>query len=279
MLCRSFPHRRRHRGGRARGGRTRPDTRTTGPDRGGALHPRPRRCGAFRSSTAKRDGTENDGASTVNAPCRLSVNDVSKNPPDLAIIGAGSAGFAAAIRGAELGARVVLIGAGTIGGTCVNIGCVPSKTLIRAAEALHQAKAASRFAGSAATARLTDWAAPMAQKDALVGGLREAKYAALLPQYESIRYVEGAARFTAAAVVAGDEFFPAARVVIATGAAPAIPIIAGIETVPYLTSTTALALARLPRALLIVGGGVIGCELGQMFARFGVAVTIACRSH
>jgi len=207
------------------------------------------------------------------------VSSKRRSTPDLVVIGAGSAGFSAAIRASELGADVALIGAGTIGGTCVNIGCVPSKTLIRAAEALHQAKAASRFAGIAATARLTDWAALMAQKDALVGGLREAKYAALLPQYESIRYVEGAARFTAAAVVAGDEFFPAARVVIATGAAPAIPIIAGIETVPYLTSTTALALARLPRALLIVGGGVIGCELGQMFARFGVAVTIACRSH
>ncbi|MDE2580204.1 MAG: FAD-dependent oxidoreductase, partial [Rhodospirillales bacterium] len=189
--------------------------------------------------------------------------------PDLVVIGAGSAGFSAAIRASELGARVALIGAGTIGGTCVNIGCVPSKTLIRAAEALHHGTAAPRFAGIAARAGLTDWAALMAQKDALVTGLREAKYAALLPEYEGIRSIEGAARFTADGLIVGDARFPAERVVIATGASPAIPPIPGIGDVAYLTSTTALALDRLPRALLVIGGGVIGCELGQMFARFG----------
>jgi mercuric reductase len=199
--------------------------------------------------------------------------------PDLVVIGAGSAGFSAAIRASELGARVTLIGAGTIGGTCVNIGCVPSKTLIRAAETLHQGKLAARFAGIAADARLADWAAVMAQKEALVSGMRDAKYAALLPQYEGISYIEGAARFTADGLVVGDAPLPAGRVVIATGAAPAIPPIPGIGDVPYLTSTTALALDRLPRSLLVIGGGVIGCELGQMFARFGVAVTIICRSH
>ena len=198
---------------------------------------------------------------------------------DLVVIGAGSAGFAAAIRASELGARVTLIGAGTIGGTCVNIGCVPSKTLIRAAEALHHGKTASRFAGIAARARLTDWTALMAQKDALVGGLRETKYAALLPEYDAIRYVEGAARFTQGGLVAGNERFLAERIVVTTGASPAVPSIPGISDVDFLTSTTALALERLPHSLLIIGGGVIGCELGQMFARFGVAVTIVCRSH
>ena len=200
--------------------------------------------------------------------------------PDLVVIGAGSAGFSAAIRASELGARVALIGAGTIGGTCVNIGCVPSKTLIRAAETLHQAKAAWwRFAGITAIAQLTDWSALMAQKDALVAGLREAKYAALLPEYDAIRYIEGAAWFTEDGLIAGDARFPAERVVIATGASPAVPPIPGIGDVAFLTSTTALALDRLPRSLLVIGGGVIGCELGQMFARFGVAVTIVCRSH
>ena len=207
------------------------------------------------------------------------VSPASKSVPDLVVLGAGSAGFSAAIRASELGARVALIGAGTIGGTCVNIGCVPSKTLIRAAEAVHHGKTAARFAGITASARLTDWAALMAQKDALVAGMREAKYAALLPQYEGVRYVEGAARFTADGLVAADERFPAERVVIATGASPAIPPIPGLGDVAYLTSTTALALDRLPRSLLVIGGGVIGCELGQMFARFGVAVTIVCRSH
>ncbi len=93
---------------------------------------------------------------------------------DLAVIGAGSAGFSAAIRGAELGARVALIGHGTIGGTCVNVGCIPSKTLIRAAETLHQAEAASRFAGIRGQVKLDDWRALVAQKDELVEDLRRA---------------------------------------------------------------------------------------------------------
>lgn len=94
---------------------------------------------------------------------------------DLAVIGAGSAGFSAAITAAEQGAQVALIGQGTIGGTCVNIGCVPSKALIRATESLHHAGAASRFAGIRAEGRLTDWTALIAQKDELVAGLRQAK--------------------------------------------------------------------------------------------------------
>src|SRR5436309_3130026 len=86
---------------------------------------------------------------------------------DLAVVGAGSAGFSAAITAAEQGAQVALIGHGTIGGTCVNIGCVPSKTLIRAVETVHQSAAASRFAGIRAEATVTDWKALIAQKDEL----------------------------------------------------------------------------------------------------------------
>ena len=204
---------------------------------------------------------------------------MARRTPDLLVIGAGSAGFSAAIRAAELGAQVALIGHGTIGGTCVNIGCVPSKTLIRAAETLHQAKEASRFTGISARAHLDDWHALVTQKDDLVADLRATKYAALLPHYETIRYVEGPARFTEEGIQAAGETFPAARVVIATGARSAQPPIPGIAEVPWLTSTTALSLDSLPRSLLVIGGGVIGCELGQMFARFGVAVTIACRSR
>src|SRR5215471_7621790 len=90
---------------------------------------------------------------------------------DLAVLGAGSAGFSAAITAAEQGAQVALIGRGTIGGTCVNIGCVPSKTLIRAAETLHNARVAARFAGITAHAAVNDWRATVRQKDALVGNL------------------------------------------------------------------------------------------------------------
>ena len=193
---------------------------------------------------------------------------------DLAIVGAGSAGFSAAITAAELGAHVALIGHGTIGGTCVNTGCVPSKNLIRAAEALHSAHAASRFAGIRAEARVEDWHAVVRHKDELVSELRQAKYIDLLPMYNTVAYVEGHARLADGGVAINGNLLTANRVIIATGASPALPPIPGIETIPHLTSTTALELDRLPKSLLVLGGGYIGCELGQMFARAGVKVTM-----
>ena len=110
---------------------------------------------------------------------------------DVTVLGAGSAGFSAAITAAEAGARVALIGNGTIGGTCVNVGCVPSKTLIRAAEALHSAHVAERFKGLAASAHISNWKALVGQKQELVDGLRTAKYSDLLSSYDAITYVEG----------------------------------------------------------------------------------------
>ncbi|GAC1338244.1 MAG: mercury(II) reductase [Bradyrhizobium sp.] len=196
---------------------------------------------------------------------------------DLAVIGAGSAGFSAAIAAAELGANVALIGHGMIGGTCVNVGCVPSKTMIRAVEAIHHAETASRFAGIRAEGGIADWAAVVRQKDELVSSLRQAKYFDLLPSYNTVAYREGRARLTSDGVTVNGEPIKVGRVIIATGAAAAVPSIPGIENVPYLTSTTALELEKLPKSLLVIGGGYIGCELGQMFARAGVKVTIAVR--
>src|SRR5712672_86934 len=123
---------------------------------------------------------------------------------DLVVIGAGSAGFSASITAADQGAQVALVGSGTIGGTCVNIGCVPSKTLIRAAETLHNARVAARFAGITAEAELTDWRGTVRQKDALVSELRQAKYANLLPAYNGIAYREGPARLVEGGVDVGD---------------------------------------------------------------------------
>lgn len=196
---------------------------------------------------------------------------------DLAVIGAGSAGFSAAITAAELGAQVALIGHGTIGGTCINIGCVPSKTMIRATEALHQAKAAARFAGVRAEGRITDWRQVVRQKDELVSSLRQAKYLDILPSYNTLTYREGRARLTIDGATVDGEPIKAGKIIVATGASPALPSIPGIESVPYLTSTTALALEQLPKSLIVIGGGYIGCELGQMFARAGVKVTIVAR--
>jgi mercury(II) reductase len=196
---------------------------------------------------------------------------------DLAVIGAGSAGFSAAIAAAELGAHVALIGHGTIGGTCVNVGCVPSKTLIRAAEAVYQTESASRFAGVRAKGGITDWGSLVQQKDELVSSLRQAKYIDLLTNYNSIAYREGQARLTGDGVILNGDAIRAGKVIIATGARSGLPSIPGVENVPYLTSTTALELEQLPKSLLVIGGGYIGCELSQMFARAGVKVTIALR--
>jgi mercuric reductase len=210
---------------------------------------------------------------------RFRTNGRNGGAYDLVVIGAGSAGFSASITAADQGAQVALIGSGTIGGTCVNIGCVPSKTLIRAAETLHNARVAARFAGITAEAELTDWRSTVRQKDTLVSELRHAKYTNLLPAYNGIAYREGAARLIEGGVEVDGARIPAGKIIIATGARPAIPAIPGIEAVPYLTSTTALDLEELPRSLLVVGGGYIGAELAQMFARAGVKVTLVCRSR
>jgi len=199
---------------------------------------------------------------------------------DIVVIGAGSAGVFAAITVAEAGKRVALIGHGLIGGTCVNVGCVPSKAMIRAAEAIHGAKTARRFPGLSGAAQVDDWAALMAGKDALVAGLRQKKYADLLPGYEGITYIdEGAARLVPGGVQVGARLIRAPKIIIATGGRPAVPDIAGIDAVPTLDSTSLLALDALPKSLIFLGGGYIGVELAQMMARMGVAVTIVCRSH
>jgi mercuric reductase len=198
---------------------------------------------------------------------------------DLAVIGAGSAGFSAAIAAAEAGAQVALIGHGTIGGTCVNVGCVPSKALIRAVEAVHHANTASRFAGISAQARLNDWNALRAQKDELVASLRQAKYIDLLPAYNGVAYLEGRARLENGGVMVDGRHIDAGKIIIATGSREFVPPIPGIANVPYLTSTSAFELEALPDSLIVIGGGYIGCELTQMFARAGVKVTIVFRSR
>lgn len=199
---------------------------------------------------------------------------------DLVVVGAGSAGFSAAITAAEQGAHVALVGHGTIGGTCVNIGCVPSKTLIRATETVHHANAApARFDGIESSARVVDWAAQIAQKDALVASLRKAKYADLLPEYNNIAYREGRARLVEGGVDVDGQRLVSDRIIIATGARPALPTIPGIAEIAPLDSTTALSLKELPRSMIVLGGGYIGAELAQTFARAGVAVTLIFRSR
>ncbi|WP_375199139.1 mercury(II) reductase [Cupriavidus metallidurans] len=215
----------------------------------------------------------------MNACCVVPGGGSEPRAYDLAVIGAGSAGFSAAITAANEGARVVLIGHGRIGGTCVNFGCVPSKTLLRAAEAVHAAQSVARFPGLAGTARLTDWSTLMGAKDELVATLRREKYADPLSSYETIDYIDGPARLADGGLTIGGAPLLAGKFVIATGAAPALPDIPGISDVPILTSTSALELPERPESLLVVGGGYIGCELAQLFARLGSKVTLVTRGR
>ncbi|WP_114287407.1 mercury(II) reductase [Candidatus Halocynthiibacter alkanivorans] len=197
---------------------------------------------------------------------------------DVAVIGAGSAGFSAAITAADAGAKVALIGYGTIGGTCVNVGCVPSKAMIRAVEPLHVSRAAERFDGITASASVTDWKALVRQKQALVDDLRQAKYLDVLPNYDAVSYLEGKAQFKAdGTLMVGDMQIAATKIIIATGSRPHVPDIDGLSGVAWLDSTSALELVELPESLMVMGGGYIGVELAQMFARAGCKVTIVTR--
>lgn len=198
----------------------------------------------------------------------------------LAIIGGGSAAFAAALKAADLGARAVIINDGLpMGGTCVNVGCVPSKTLIRAAEALHRAAHPPPFAGIATSGRLVSFKEVIEQKRALVEELRQGKYADVIGDNEHITFVKGRARLLDAKTVATDTLtLKADAILIATGARPSLPPIAGLDTVPYLTNETAFELETLPESLLVLGGRYIALECAQMFARFGSRVTVLQRS-
>ena len=199
---------------------------------------------------------------------------------DVIVVGAGSAGFSASITAAEAGKRVALIGHGTIGGTCVNVGCVPSKAMIRAAEAVHAASAAGRFPGIDGRAPRVDWSALVAGTAALVDEMRDKKYIRLLPEYEGLTYVEeGPARLVEGGVEVGGRRLSAERIIIATGSRPLMPDIPGIDAVDVLDSTGLLTLPERPESIIVLGGGYIGCELAQMASRLGVKVTLVTRSR
>ena len=193
---------------------------------------------------------------------------------DLMVIGGGSAGFAAAIKGAELGQRVALVEAGTIGGTCVNVGCVPSKTLIRAMEQYHLA-GSHPFRGVHTTAGHLSWSQVLDQKDKLVADMRQSRYVDVLAAYPEVTYLQGHARLTGGNGVEIDgQAYAPGTVVIATGARPWAPPISGLAEAGYLTSTTAMDLRERPDSLVVLGANAVGLELAQTFARAGTTVTL-----
>jgi len=192
---------------------------------------------------------------------------------DLAIVGAGAAAFAAAIQAVERGARVVMVEHGTVGGTCVNIGCVPSKAMLRAGELYNFAghnphRGTPTSTGSVALGEL------VAQKDALVERMRQEKYCDLIDEY-GWELVKGHAEFADAETLLVDGTpLRARRYLLATGARPAIPPIERLEEAGYVTSTSGLELKELPRRLLVIGGNYIGLEMGPLYAHVGAEVVL-----
>lgn len=202
----------------------------------------------------------------------------------VAIVGTGSGAFAAAIKAAEQGARVTLIeGNDVIGGTCVNVGCVPSKILIRGAHIAHL-QARHAFDGITLNEPRINRAAMVRQQQARVEELRNAKYESILETNPSINLMRGWARFddSHTLIVTQDDgsekTVTADRILIASGARPAIPNIPGLKDTPYWTSTEALIAETIPEHLVVIGGSVVALELAQAFLRLGSKVTIMARS-
>lgn len=212
---------------------------------------------------------------------RYSVIHIGMNHTfDLVIVGGGSAAFAAAIKAADLGAGVAMVEGGTLGGTCVNVGCVPSKTLIRAAEARHR-RAHHPFAGIPTGDGPANWGQVRNQKDALVNQLRQGKYRDVLRSYDAVTLFEQRAVLTTPREVrlADGRALSAGKLLVATGAGPLVPPIAGLAEAGFLDNVSAMALRRLPDSLIVIGAALVAVELGQMFARLGVSVTVLARQN
>jgi mercuric reductase len=204
----------------------------------------------------------------------------------IAVVGTGGAAMAAALKAAERGARITLIERGTIGGTCVNIGCVPSKIMIRAAQIAHLRKGSPFDDGvSAQKATRVDRAKLVQQQQARVEALRNSKYESILRDHSAVTVLKGEARFvdghnlTVRLNDGSEQTLHFDRAFIGTGARPAEPPIPGLANTPYLTSTSALVLDTVPERLIVIGAGFVALELAQAFARLGSEVTVLARSR
>jgi pyruvate/2-oxoglutarate dehydrogenase complex dihydrolipoamide dehydrogenase (E3) component len=192
---------------------------------------------------------------------------------DLCVIGAGAGGLSVAAGAVQMGASVVLIEKGEMGGDCLNTGCVPSKALIAAAHAAQAVREAARF-GVRAPAPEIDFGAVHAHVHGVIAAIAPHDSVA---RFEGlgVHVIKAAARFAGPDIVeAGGERIRARRFVVATGSRAAVPPIPGLADTGYLTNETVFGLTACPRHLLVVGGGPIGVELAQAFNRLGARVTI-----
>src|SRR5574340_443272 len=200
----------------------------------------------------------------------------------VAIIGTGSGAFAAAIRAVEEGAEVTVIEAGIVGGTCVNVGCVPSKIRIRAAHVAHL-QAQHPFPGLAKHEPILDRKALVAQQQARVEELRHAKYESILETNPGIKLLRGFARFEDARTLVVrqadgiEKRLTPSRILFATGRSPQIPDVPGLAGTPYWASTEALIAEESPARLIVYGGSVVALEIAQAYLRLGSRVTLVAR--
>jgi len=192
---------------------------------------------------------------------------------DAIIIGAGQAGVPLSFAFADHGWTVGFVEESMLGGTCINTGCTPTKAMVHRAKVAHYARNAARWGVQAREVRV-DLAKIVAQKDQLVEGRRE-NLQKKTDRRPNLRLYRGRAEFVGPQQVeVGDEILESTRIFIDTGARPHVPDLPGLATVPYLTNETIMQLTSIPERLVVLGGGYIGLEFGQMFARFGGRVTI-----
>ncbi len=196
---------------------------------------------------------------------------------DIAVIGAGPGGYVAALKAAQVGASVAIVEQGLLGGTCLNVGCIPSKALLASAELIHSIQDGATMGVKVSGEVTFDWQAIQTRKDKVLQTLRNGINALLVARKAT--YFQGRAKLNGPGKVnvetqAGPEALTAGKIILATGSVPArIP---GWPTDPerVCTSDEALHWKTLPARLLIIGGGVIGCEFACMMREFGVKVTV-----
>ncbi|BDG05521.1 mercuric reductase [Anaeromyxobacter oryzae] len=193
---------------------------------------------------------------------------------DVIVIGSGQAGVPLATRLAGRGKRVLLAERGELGGTCTNTGCTPTKTIVASARAAHVARTAGRLGVRAGTVEV-DFPAVIARKDAMVAKWREGVARRLAEAGDRLTVARGQARLAGDGVVeVGGEQHRAPVIVLDVGGRPAVPPIEGLERVAWLDNRRVMELRELPRRLLVIGGGYVGCELAQAYRRLGAAVAI-----
>src|SRR5690606_1372732 len=194
--------------------------------------------------------------------------------PDICVIGAGSAGLTVAAAAAAFGAETVLIEKGRMGGDCLNSGCVPSKALIAAARRAGHAVGSADFGITVPAGVAVDFARVMAHVRDVIAGIAPHDSVERFERL-GVRVIRAAAAFSGPETVSAGGFsIRARRFVIATGARPAIPLIPGLDTVPFLTNETVFDLTTCPEHLLVMGGGPVGLEFAQAFRRLGARVTV-----